>query len=222
MDAARSVQRNDEELTERARGIILRYGLQTPCYQLLNPGLRLWIHRLTSGSSVNDIAVGYVRTRGAIVAAPPVCAAGLMTDVCAAFEKWARRCVIYVLADSATRELLEHAGPHRGVCIGAQPTWNPQDWPGRVKTHRSIRSQIRRAGKKGVTILTGDDLPDDAQLYAVLRAWLATRSAPPLRFLTEPDTLAGVRTDRLIFSAIRGGQCIAYLLASPVPAAMAG
>jgi phosphatidylglycerol lysyltransferase len=52
----------------------------------------------------------------------------------------------------------------------------------------------------------------------VLREWVDSRRLPPLRFLVEPDVLDGIMQDRPSFVAMRDGNAVAFLVASPVVA----
>jgi phosphatidylglycerol lysyltransferase len=56
------------------------------------------------------------------------------------------------------------------------------------------------------------------ELRAVLRQWIKGRRLPPLHFLTEPNVLDGLLTDRVILLARRKGTPVAFLVASPVSA----
>ena len=197
-----------------ARSLVLLHGRNATCYQILNPGIRHWF------SDGGDAVAGYVRHgRAWLVAGEPVCPADRLAAVVAELEQAAagESCrVCFVLAEHSLRSLLKRDAGHSCVGLGAQPTWNPADWPALVKRHRSIRSQLNRAKNKGVEIVRrpAENAPE---IRAVLNAWLADRPMPPMHFLVEPDTLDGELRDRRLFVATHGGGAVAFLLASPVP-----
>jgi phosphatidylglycerol lysyltransferase len=102
--------------------------------------------------------------------------------------------------------------------IGAQPIWNPQQWPALLKKHASLRAQINRARNKGVVIAEWEDAQGArrAALQACLEEWLATRPFPTLRFLTAPVDL-GEMHDRRLFVASSDDHVLGFLIATPVP-----
>nr|MDQ3388310.1 DUF2156 domain-containing protein [Gemmatimonadota bacterium] len=108
---------------------------------------------------------------------------------------------------------------HAMVLLGAQPVWNPTRWPERVRAHGSLRAQLHRARNKGVRVAEWPTARASGSpaLQRVLREWLASRGLPTLHFLVEPETL-GRLWDRRIFVATRGGDPVAFLIASPIPA----
>jgi phosphatidylglycerol lysyltransferase len=107
---------------------------------------------------------------------------------------------------------------HRTVCLGAQPVWEPAHWASIISAHASLRGQLHRAANKGVRVEEwAPRAGDDPRLRALLHQWLGTRGLPPLHFLVEPDTLSRL-FDRRLFVARRGGEPVAFLVASPIPA----
>src|SRR5680860_1325841 len=66
----------------RVRSLILEYGWNSTCYQILNPGIAHWI------SEDGDAVVGYVeRGRVRVVAGAPVCAPERLEEIADAFER---------------------------------------------------------------------------------------------------------------------------------------
>ena len=197
-----------------ARSLILAHGRNSTCYQLLNPGIAPWFSR------AGDAVAGHVR-RGSVwlIAGEPVCPADRLPAVVAELEAAAaadgcRAC--FVLAEHPLRAILKRDPGHSCVGLGAQPAWNPADWPSLVAAERSIRSQLNRAKNKAVEVRFRP-AADAPKVRPVLDAWLADRPMPPMHFLVEPDTLSGELRDRLLFVAHHRGAAVAFLLASPVP-----
>jgi phosphatidylglycerol lysyltransferase len=105
------------------------------------------------------------------------------------------------------------------VLLGAQPIWDPNNWPNAIERRRSLRAQFNRARNKGVSIT--EWAPERAENHEALRRclneWLETRNLPPLHFLVEPETLSNLR-DRRVFVAGRDRDVVGFTILSPVPA----
>lgn len=204
----------------RAQQLVMAYGWNANCYQILNPGMDLWFP-----VSVPAV-VGYTRRHNRLlVAGAPVCEPGVILKVCEEFEFFARQqnCqVCYVCAEGRLRSLYEGSSHHAIVTLGAQPVWDPGKWHQIVQNHASLRAQLNRCRNKAVSItaLTPDQAAGNSELRGVLREWLNTRRLPPLHFLVEPTLLEGVVDDRVILTAARHGTVVAFLVASPVAARM--
>lgn len=202
---------------ELARALVMRYGWNTVACQIVNPGLRYWF------TSDQNAVVGFVRVgRVWVAAGEPVAPPGQVVAAANAFAAAAARQgrrVIYFGAQALLAESLAARPPLARLAIGAQPVWNPQDWPDLVARVASLRAQIARARNKGVTVAP---LPAEAaarrpEVRRCLAEWLASRGLPPLRFLVTPDVLEAP-AGRRVFVAWRDGAVVAYLVATPVPA----
>ncbi len=196
----------------------MAYGRNATAYQILNPGISHWFN------ARRDAVVGYVR-RGSwiLVAGEPVCAPELLSGVVAEFEAWTRNLQVqlcYVCAADSMRDLLGSSGRHSSITMGAQPVWNPNDWPAIVRSRASLRAQLHRAINKGVRIESWPPAQGagNAEIRRTLREWLRGRLLPPMHFLVEPEVLSGKVDDRLLFVARRQNRVEAFLVASPVPA----
>src|SRR5580692_7108444 len=92
-----------------ARELVLRFGWNTMAYQILNPGVDLWI--APDGAGV----VGYTTCFGyRIVAGVPICAAEHLLHVTKIFEAASRRegkLVCYFGAQERFAEVLAQRGP---------------------------------------------------------------------------------------------------------------
>jgi phosphatidylglycerol lysyltransferase len=203
----------------RVRDLVLRFGWNSTCYQILNPGLEHWF------DPVRPAVVGFVRCRGYWVAAgAPVCAAEQLDDVSRAFERAARaeadRRVCYLGAQERLRRVSEWREDHAVIAVGAQPAWDPRAWQNIAQGQRSIRTQLRRAINKGVEVSTWGPrvAREDAGVQQCLREWLAAKPLPPMHFMVEPDVLHGVIDDRMVLVAQWKGRVAGFAVASPVPA----
>ena len=126
----------------------------------------------------------------------------------------------YVCAGERMRGALSASAEHSVIALGAQPTWDPRDWPEFLERHASVRRQLRRSRNKAVEVESADPVRDaaDPELRAVFEEWLEGRPLPPLRFLAAPDILRAGARDRVLLVARRHGRAVAFLAASPIAA----
>lgn len=122
----------------------------------------------------------------------------------------------------ATEGRLMHAAQLDRWLIGEQPVWDPREWGSHLRSHRSLREQLRRARAKGVRIhgLDAAHVESGAwrvALESLIQRWQATRSMPAMRFLVDVDLSAGA-TWRRTYVAIRGHRLVGLLSMAPVPA----
>jgi phosphatidylglycerol lysyltransferase len=200
-----------------ARALVVRSGWNAVSYQILNPGIRHWFSR------AGDAVIGYANWAGVrVVAGAPVCNAARLADANAEFERDAHDAgehVLFMAAGARMENCFAGRDDHSFVYVGAQPVWNPLDWPAIVRRKASLRAQLHRARNKGVSVdeWPADRAQDSPELHAVLDDWLSHRGLPPLHFLTTPELLGNLR-DRRTFVAALNGRAIAYLIATPIPA----
>lgn len=200
------------------RGLVVRHGWNATAYQILNPGIERWF------SSRRDAVVGYVTYGGyRVVAGSPVCSPSRLRAVIEEFEDdtharglWS----CYFAADERVAEELAQRGPFDRILLGAQPVWDPHDWPGILERKASLRAQLNRAHNKDVSASRWprERAEDHPELLRCLEDWLATRGLPPLHFLVEPETL-GRLYDRRVYVAVQGEEATVrgFLVASPIP-----
>ncbi|MDP4199724.1 MAG: DUF2156 domain-containing protein [Bacteroidota bacterium] len=200
----------------RVRELILRFGWNSTCYQLLNPGFEYWF------SERHVAVVGYVQFSGTrIVGGAPVCADDVINDVVQEFEADARshglRVCYFASEARLEREIASKPG-YSVLLLGAQPVWRPAELAREMEEKRSLRTQLHRAWNKGVIVerWNADKATDHPGLHALLHDWLETRGLPSLHFLVEPETLSNL-SDRRLFVAFRGTELLGFLNISPVP-----
>ena len=200
----------------RARRLVLKYGWNTTCFQIVNPGIEYWFG--ADGESV----VGFVTSGGSrVVAGAPVCAAADLAAVVENFESDARDNglgVCYFGAESRLEAVIGDSSSHSRVLLGAQPVWHPENWPAIMQGRASLRAQFNRARNKGVTIheWSVERATDDQELRDCLEAWFSLKGLPPLHFVIEPETLGRLK-NRRIFVAEHDSRVAAFLVLSPIP-----
>lgn len=110
---------NDRENFERARDLVLMYGWNTTCFQIVNPGISYWFG--PDGRSV----VGYVSWRKVrVVAGAPVCPESELRRIAAEFEADASpngKSVCYFGAEERLGSIYRRSAEHSTVNLGAQP-----------------------------------------------------------------------------------------------------
>lgn len=199
-----------------ARALVLQYGWNTMAYQILNPGITLWF------PAGQNAVIGYVRTGGyRVVAGAPIAHEDELADTVAAFEDDARRCherVCYFGAQSRIAAIVAGHGNAALLLLGAQPSWNPEQWPQILSRKASLRAQVARVRNKGAQVVEwpSQQAVQHPALRQCLHEWLASRGLPPLHFLVEPQTLGHLQ-DRRVFVAVRHDHVIGFLVATPIP-----
>ena len=208
--------RHDEQILTRVRELVLAYGWNSTCFQIINPGIEYWF------GEGGDSVVGYVTSGSSrVVAGSPVCRSEALSKVVSAFESDAADNglgVCYFAAEDRLETVLHDSPYHAKVLLGAQPVWDPVNWPAVVARRSSLRGQLSRARNKGVTISEWpiEKAHGNPLLHRCLEAWLATKGLPPLHFVIEPETLTRLE-NRRIFVAEHGGRVVAFLVLSPIP-----
>ena len=193
----------------RTRECVLRFGWNTTCYQIVNPGIRHW--------HIDDAVVGYVENHGVkVVAGAPVCPEGDLPHVLEAFENGHE--VVYVGAEERVYQEALETQRYSISVMGAQPVWSPSSWIRSVDGDASLRAQLNRAKNKDVRVSewSAEQATRNPDLQRVLVDWLSTRGLPPMHFLVEPDTL-GFLHDRRVFVAERKGEVVGFTTLSPIP-----
>lgn len=207
----------DQSEFNRARNLIMQYGWNSTCYQILHPRMQLWF------AEKGDAVIGFVTHAGIrVVAGAPVTAHERFVEVALEFEAEARRHhegVCYFAAEEWFETRWQAYAPKAKVILGAQPVWNPQEWLRGLATNPGLRAQVNRARNKEVVVdsWSVERAEASAELRVILRQWLATRGLPPMHFLVESDTLDHLG-DRRVFVASGPGGEQGFLVACPVPA----
>jgi len=189
------------------------HGRDAASFQALEPGIAVF--RAEEG------LVAYADTRGAWVAvgsplAAPEAIGALAARFAGAARDAGRRAVFFACDDASV-----FPDTHPRVVIGEQPWWRAGDWPAVVAQNRSLREQLRRARKKGVTVraVAASELrpgsPMRARIDALANAWLGSRPMQPMGFLL---TLAMFEApdDHRYYAAERDGALVAFASLVPI------
>lgn len=215
-DRTNQVASPSPAVLEQVRKLVMMFGWNATAYQIINPGMSHWF------SAAGDAVIGFVQDRNfRVVAGAPVCAQERLAEVVNEFESEAAqtgRKVCYFGAEARLESHLAASLRHSRLRLGAQPAWNPARWQEGFLHHASLRAQLNRARNKAVIVSEwpAERASSHAEMHRCLREWLATRGAPPMHFLIEPQTLERLY-DRRVFVAERNQQIIGFLVASPVP-----
>jgi phosphatidylglycerol lysyltransferase len=205
-----------ENNLDEVRNQILRFGWNSTCYQLLNPGFEYWISR------DGDAVAGYVEYAGTrIVGGSPVCAFERLPDVVDEFERDSAALGLRVCYFASEARLESVIAKRKGYAItqlGAQPVWNPDALVQKMAGKSSLRGQLNRTFNKGLTVeeWSANKATGNPALKRLLDDWLSTRGLPSLHFLVEPETLSSLE-DRRVFVALRDAEAVGFLNASPIP-----
>jgi phosphatidylglycerol lysyltransferase len=201
---------------EKARAIVLQYGWNSMCYQILNPGMTLWFSKQSIG------VIGYVETSThIIVAGTPITKESDLSDVVSEFTRCAvgkSKIICFFGAQQRISTLLSEIIPSSTIVLGAQPVWTPKEWLHTSIHKRSLRAQILRAANKNieVKIVRNGISHIEADMRRCLHEWIRSRRLPPMHFLVEPNTIENVR-DRILCVAKKDRNIIGYCVASPIP-----
>jgi phosphatidylglycerol lysyltransferase len=199
-----------------ARGLVMRYGWNTTCYQILNPGISLWF------DENRQAVIGYVRCqKTVVVVGAPVCQLERLPEVLAEWHEHLRVKgfgLCYFGAEARLDLLLDQRDGFTKVVLGAQPVWSASQFFHAADTDASLRYQLNRARNKGVRVDEWETsrAVGNIDLRRILDEWLQTRGLPPMHFMVEPYTLDCLE-DRRLFVASIEGRPVAFVVLTPVP-----
>lgn len=212
----RSLQLHDRPAARRRALDILRgHGWVSVSFQLLESDFRYWFDG-------EDAFVAYVDTGSAwVVGGAPVAPEARLREVALRFTEAARAAGRRASFFACERRFVA-AARMRALRIGEQPVWNVSAWDSVVAGNASLRYQLRRAQRKGVTVraATSDELAhaDAPVRHGILqlgRQWLASRRMAPMGFLVQLEPLTFAE-ERVVLVAECRGEIVAFLSAVPV------
>jgi len=233
-----ATERATDDATERAdrfRASLRAYGRNATSFQLLESDFVVWFDEASAHDTsphaaaplgdrprpVAPCAVAYVDTGAAWVAggeplAPEHEVHAVAERFLDAAQRAGKRAAFF-----ATEGRLVTSPRFERLLLGEQPVWDPTDWDATVRASRALRSQIRRAQSKHVTVreLQPDEIapgtPLRTDLDALAQRSQAARAMAPMGFLVrlEPFTDAG---QRHLFVAEQAGRVVALLSMAPV------
>jgi phosphatidylglycerol lysyltransferase len=126
---------------ERVLQLLKLHGWDATSFQILEEGFSYWFER-------GDACVAYVDTGSAwVVAGAPIAPAVRIGEVAlrfaaAAKDRGMRVCFF------GTEPRFCAAAPFASMQIGEQPVRGPRGWDDLVRSTRSLKEQLRRAGRK--------------------------------------------------------------------------
>jgi phosphatidylglycerol lysyltransferase len=200
--------------TQEVLSLLRRHGWNATSFQSLESGFRYDFQG-------PDACVPYVDTGRAWVAAgAPLTAPRRMGQVAERFAANAaahgRRAVFF-----ATEARFSRRTRFRTLLIGEQPVWDPSRWESIVADVPSLRSQLRRAANKGVTVrpvpaeALSAGTPLRVAIEGLIARWQASRALAPMGFLVDVQPFAFAE-ERRYFVAERAGELVGFLAAIPV------
>ncbi len=163
--------------------------------------------------------VAYVDTGSAWVAmGSPLAPSGRRAAVARAFCEQARehhrRVCFFGVEDETWSSGL------RRLEVGEQPHFTASSWRTSLKTHRSLREQLRRARAKGVVVRAATEAelapgtPLRSAVEKLASEWLDTRRMEPLRFVVDLDPFRRPASHRY-FTAHVGEDLVAFASVAP-------
>lgn len=168
----------------------------------------------------HDAVVAYADTGHAWVAAgTPIVATEFARVAQQAFSEAARRAGRIPLWFAV--EAPDRLADVKRLLVGQLPEWSPGGWEQVLRSKRGIREQLRRARKKGVTIreVSLEALaPRDAVAMERLESrWAETRRIEPMAFVVAHRQDSAPLLRRAWIAEV-GGNAVAYVTATPIPA----
>jgi phosphatidylglycerol lysyltransferase len=199
----------------RALEILRGHGWITVSFQLLESEFRYWFDG-------EDAFVAYVDTGSAwVVGGGPVAPEDRLREVALRFTEAARAAGRRACFFGCERRFVA-AAHMRTLRIGEQPVWTASEWDDVLAANASLRYQLRRAQRKGVTVraATADELSrtDAPVRHGILQLgaqWLAARRMAPMGFLVQLEPLTFAK-ERVVLVAECQGELVAFLSAVPV------
>lgn len=192
-----------------AAAYVSAYGNEAVAAAIPLPGMRAAIGP--------DGVVGFVDVTGArVVAGSPMPGPPEATEDLPPLAPGPRNVVRF------GRELRDDESvPEAAYVVGEQPWWNLARWDDTIRSTPSLRSQIRRAARKGVRIRECDaaDLGEGTALRRTVEAliddWMRARHMPPLAFVARVDPLRLLGFRRVFVAELDAaliGVCFAFPL----------
>ena len=174
------------------------------------------------------MGVAYVEYGGVrVVAGPPIGAKESLGELTRRFVEESRlagRRVLFFSVEASFLKVLqdEFGDKADSIAIGEQPEWELQKYGVDTPRHKTLRSQVRRAARKGVEVrmLTPEELIQDrgalrAEIESVVEKWKAARKMSPMRFLVDLQPLH-LPLERRYFIAEQNQRAVGLLIAIPV------
>ncbi len=201
--------------------LIRRYGHNASSFQTLEPHFRYWF------DPAGDAMVAYYKVgRVWVAAGEPIGPSERIGAIIDAFVEAAgsrnRRVCFFGIGDDQADAFVQRGDV---VKVGEQAWWNPQRWEQTGGGRRSIRSQVRRAHRSGVSVRSVDPAevadrssPARRAALAVMRSWLSGRRMANMGFVVHVEPFAFPH-ERRYFVATQGTAApmpVGFLAVAPI------
>ena len=189
-------------------------------YQILEKGYEYWTYAPQGNT---EGVVAYVKIgKNIVVPGLPIVGRRYLLDCLRQFQtQWSTHRIVYVgIEERWLDELRELELTIDSLCIGEQPEWhhpNAFDKP----IHRTFRSQVRRAHRKGVVIRKVDTNANHPQhlhdaLEALVRKWRERHHLATFAFMVRPEV--GLNREHAhLFVAYQDKSLVGLLSSIPIP-----
>ncbi len=212
------------ETQQQVFAILQRHGQHATSFQVMETGYEYWIAEIEG----EHVAVAYVLCSSyRVVAGPPIAPLSSLAVTTKAFlqdcELSGHRALFVSVEDSFVQALHEaEIGMFDVLPIGEQPEWNPVLYETDTRKHRTLRSQVRRAQRKGVAIhvvtpeeILADHGPLASEISWVVEQWKAARTISPMQFMVDLQPFH-LPSQRRYFIAEQDRRAVGVLIAIPV------
>lgn len=189
-------------------------------YQILEKGYDYWTY---TKSGQPEGIVAYVKTGNRIVVPGlPIVGEEHLVDCLVEFQaQMDTQKIVYVGVEEEWLTILkQHGSRVDTICIGEQPEWHRQS---RFETsdHTTLRSQVRRANRKGVVIEQIDTRANHPQhlhdaLAKLVSEWRGRRHLATFAFMVRPEVGLN-RSHAYLFVAYQAKALVGLLSCIPIP-----
>ncbi|TNE45517.1 MAG: DUF2156 domain-containing protein [Deltaproteobacteria bacterium] len=216
-------QQELSETKQHVLAVLKKYGRHATSFQVLESGYEYWCDTLGGC----DVVVAYMmQGRYRVVAGPPIAPSEHFVETLEAFVKdcnlAGQRPLFVSVEDDVVHALKTVGASTDALVIGEQPEWDPQTYEPKGRAFRTLRSQVRRAERKGVTIraLSTQDILDDhgplgSEIAWVVEQWKASRKISPMQFMVDLQPFH-LPSQRRYFVAECQRRAVGVLIAVPV------
>lgn len=200
---------------ERVLRLLRAWGWNATAFQVTERGFRHFFD--------GEACVSYVDTgRAWVVAGAPICAPERIREVTTRVLEAARQAGRRVVFFGVERRFVDLVGMPAKL-IGLQATWDPRGWGETLRSHRSLREQLRRARAKGVRARAldagdvGEGLPTRRAIEGLIERWHLAHEMPRMGFLVDVQPFELPHERRYYVAEVRG-RCVGFLCAVPIHA----
>ena len=187
-------------------------------YQILEKGYEYWTYDINQ--NIRGV-IAYVKFgQNIVVPGLPIVEEAYLADCLRQFQQhWQSHRIVFVGVEQRWLDVLTHLKLNvDALCIGEQPEWHrPSDFS--EPSHRTFRSQVRRAERKGVVIEEIDTRANHPQhlhdaLDSLVQQWRAQHHLATFAFMVRPEVGLN-RQHAHLFVAYEGKSLVGLLSSIP-------